>query len=417
MQTKRGVDPKQRRGAYAMLTALMITAIMGFGALAIDVSWMRLTQAQAQGIADAVSQAALLELRASGRTDLATAVGDLVASKNTIGTKSGFVSQLEFGRWDHTLETPYLDVASDSPNAVRATVTPTGSDMNFMLAPVIGFFSFEVEAKATTASRCVTLNVIQDSTHSWAKRDYDNARNAVLALLDTVTNSYGPDDKLGLVSFNWAFGVEYTPFTPIDAIDGGAASHVWTDWENLNEFTWAGRNRRGTCRQHRGRRANNFNRPRGGCFPTQPRAYDDEWGTDHSVGLGMSQIMFRDLANAQTMQCFNAQIIITDGKPNYLPAGGGDRADDGYVETRWRQYEGPHPRWTYNEIRTDALDKSDTMWVEDRVHTYVVSFVAHDDLLDEMTSGQGYYVMTDNSAELIDMVQSVLEQIPYALVE
>lgn len=408
-------SPRRRRGAHAVIGAMMITTILGFGALAIDVTWMRLTQAQAQGVADAAAQAALLELRRTGSIADARRAAAAVATLNRIGHEEAEIASLEFGTWEiDETGAGTLIPTNDSPNAVRAEVTPIDErTMPYYLAPILGFDRFSVRARATAAGRRLTLVVVQDSTHSWSQEDYGNSRGALLDLLDTLENSHGNEDRVGLVTFNWRYAYEYTPLTKVTDIAGDSSRRVRRAWGDLNVFSEAGVRSASGCREHTGRRKNDFNAPRNGCFPANPRAYYDEWGTDHTTGLSMAKQMFAE--NDDPMS-YNALLVLTDGKPNYLLAGDGDRQRAGYTETRWREYAGPVPR-TGDEIRFGSIALTEEMWEEQQVHTWVVSFTASDWAMEAMPRGQGYYTLTQDSRALSPIVQAIADAIPLTLVE
>lgn len=406
---------RSRRGAHAVIGALMITSILGFGALAIDVTWMRLTQAQAQGVADAAAQAALLELRRTGSLAEARRAAAAVAALNHVGHEEAEVASLEFGTWDldaHGVGS--LTLTHDAPNAVRAEVTPFDErTLPFYLAPILGFDRFGVRARATAAGRRLTLVVVQDSTHSWSQEDYGNARGALLDLLDTLENSHGAEDRVGLVTFNWRYAYEYTPLTKVVDLANDPSRRVERAWGDLNVFSEAGVPAAHGCREHTGRRKNDFAAPRGGCYPANPRAYYDEWGTDHTTGLSLATRMFAE--NDDPMS-YNALLVVTDGKPNYLLAGDGDRQRAGYTETRWREYAGPVPR-TGDEIRHGSIQLTEDLWNEHQVHTWVVSFTADDWAMQAMPRGQGYYTLTHDSRALSPIVQAIADAIPLTLVE
>ena len=62
-----------RRGSYAILVALLLIVLLGFAALAIDLSYLRLARMQAQNAADAGAHAALMELRKTRDEEVARA--------------------------------------------------------------------------------------------------------------------------------------------------------------------------------------------------------------------------------------------------------------------------------------------------------------------------------------------------------
>ena len=55
-----------RRGNYSMIYGIMLPIFIGFTALSVDTSWQRISQSQAQDVADAAAYAALVQLRQTG---------------------------------------------------------------------------------------------------------------------------------------------------------------------------------------------------------------------------------------------------------------------------------------------------------------------------------------------------------------
>ncbi len=94
---------RSRSGNYAILTALVLVALLGFAALAIDLSYIRLTRLQAQNAADAGAHAALLELRQTQDQDAARARADQIVSLNVVAGEPAAIEpgvDVVFGGWD-----------------------------------------------------------------------------------------------------------------------------------------------------------------------------------------------------------------------------------------------------------------------------------------------------------------------------
>ena len=64
-----------RRGSYAIMVALLMIVLLGFAALAIDLSYLRLARLQAQNAADAGAHAALTEFRVTRDQEMARRAG------------------------------------------------------------------------------------------------------------------------------------------------------------------------------------------------------------------------------------------------------------------------------------------------------------------------------------------------------
>ena len=158
----------------------------------------------------------------------------------------------------------------------------------------------------------------------------------MLLALDMFSASAALPDEVGLVIFNGRYGWEYTPLTKIRL--GTNTEDVRDTWELLNMASRAGYNPNpydgSDCWYLYNRR--DFVTFPGGCYPAMPREYGFEAGTDHSSGVEMADVMFRESgADAR----YRAMIVVTDGRPNGThPWAGYERMVDGHVETRWREY-------------------------------------------------------------------------------
>ncbi|NCG22096.1 MAG: hypothetical protein GWP91_24025 [Rhodobacterales bacterium] len=417
---------RERRGNYAIIIALMTTVLMAFGALAVDITYMRLVQAQAQNVVDAATQAALMELRGTGSVPQARRVAQLIAYKNNVGGQPATLAEIDFGVWNPDRQT--FSRTNNGPNAVRAKVERRGADaVNFWLAPVIGFENFAVSAEAISASRPLHLVLSIDATGSWRQRDFDDARAAVLELAELLTNSHGPQDMVGMNVFSGPYAYEFTPLTLIADIANDPNQRVLDQWNELNVMSRAGIAQRGgsECRLHYNYYGyyyrNYFIWPDGGCYPTMPREYASEPGTDQSLGLEMSARMF---AKEENPSAFGAQILLTDGYPNGYGTKDSQRKKMYYGRTKVKAHKEKRyeslvrgGRRSANNVRRRSVRLSEEMWEESRVHTYTVSFVADDWFLEDMPQGQGYYTVTNSSSALIPMFQAIGRSLPMALVQ
>jgi Flp pilus assembly protein TadG len=403
-----------RRGNYAILFVLMIPVILGFGALAVDISFMRLAQSQTQDVADAAGQAALLVLRRTADQAQSQAAAEAVVANNVIAGEAGTLDDIVFGVWDESAANPVFVPDNARPNAVRVRVTRADENAApLFLARIWGYETFETAGTSTSAARTLHAILVMDITNSWAPTNFRNASTAAVRFLDTVAAANGPNDLLGMTIFTNRFGWEFTPFFQLD--NAGQTAAARAQWAAMRTASKAGNgnNWPTACNLNTGSNQNNFNSPAGGCYPNMPREYRDEPGTDHTTGLMMARTMFLEQADPTA---FRVQLILTDGQPNGIGAAGTTRGSQGFVESRWREYLGPVPH-TSNAIRTDTIALSQQMWDDLRVHTYIISFVSDDWFMHDVPQGQGYYVLTSNSASLIPIFEDVANSLPMAIVE
>ncbi len=408
-----------RRGNFTLMLAVALIVVLGFGALAIDTAYMVMAHTQAQDLADATSQAALIALRQTGDQDMAEDAAQQVMAANRIAGEAPTDMEVTFGTWDDTDLVPTFIEDSVNPNAVRTTLGREGADaVPYLLARLWGMDDFDATASATSATRSLQVIIVLDITGSWGERKFGDAREAVLVALDMLSESASDMDQLGMTIFTNRYGWEYTPLVQI--ADPTVAAGVEADWEVLNIASKGGRDADNydgrNCRLKWPKADRNiFTNPTGGCYPDMPREYTDEPGTDHTTGMMMAQQMFDEAST--TGGNYRAMIVVTDGRPASLGASSGTiRASQGYSESRWREYMGPVPHTGW-EIRTESIDLTEELWDDLRVHTWVVSLVAYDWFLPAMAQGDGYYTLTNDSNELAAILAQIVSEMPLAIVE
>lgn len=252
-----------------------------------------------------------------------------------------------------------------------------------------------------------------DITNSWRRPDYYRARDAAVAFYDTIEGTHGPFDKVGMTVFTGRYAWEFTPMTLLDDADAdGAVRAQWVAMETASKAGVAASNAKG-CNLHGGARKNDFSDPVGGCFPDMPREYRDEPGTDHTTGLEMARQMFQGEADETA---YRALVVLTDGYPNGIGSRHGETRDDEGWQEPWREWRGPTPHST-SEVKTESVDIAAEMWEDDEVHTWVVSFVADDAFMENMSNGDGYYVNTSDSNALVDIFETIASSLPLAIVD
>lgn len=395
---------RQRRGSYGALYAIGGFCLLGFGAIAVDVAMLRLAAADAQDIADAASQAALLELRASGDTSAATSIGKLVVSKNRMLGTTPDVQSLEFGEW---VDGAFVG-GGTRPNAVRVQV---GRTVDTALGRVLGVMEVDVARQAVSAARPIHTILVMDITNSWSQANFANARLAALEFFDAVSAANGPDDRIGMVVFTGQYGVEQTPLM---LVDDAEEAGVREEWAALRTASKAGTldAAKVNCNVYSGALTNDFSNPYGGCYPNMWREYIDESGTDHTTGLQMAATMFAEQGDPSA---YRALLLLTDGQPNGTGAHV-QRAAAGFNEDRWRFYK-TNLRRTTGQVQTDSVALSSDMWDDQEVNQWMVSFVSDASFLKSAVHGDGYYTLTKSSSALIDIFADVAESLPVAIVE
>jgi hypothetical protein len=415
-----------KKGSYATIGALSVPVVFGFGALAIDLAWLKAASLQAQDVADAATQAALIVLRETGDTAEAEEAAQEVVARNTIAGGEPELIDIHFGQWDEG--TRAFQETDDSPNAVRASVgRRDASGVPFLLARIWGYQRADVIGRSTSAARALHVVLAIDITNSWDQNNFDYAREAALSFLDILTQAHGPDDRFGMVHFTGAYGIEYTPMRLVsaEAADGVARAK----WAQMATASKSGRpdasNVRDRCMQHVNMNlwtagphgagdGNATSHPAGGCFPGMFREYSDEPGTDHSIGLDMARTMLEEQVDDGA---YRAVVMLTDGIPNGIaPGHGAIRQAQGYVDPL-RYLVGARPHST-TAIENDSVAKAHALYTDLGASTWVVSFVANRPFLGNMTTeGDGYYELTNSAANIVPLFEDIAESLPLAIVE
>lgn len=247
---------RRRRGNYSMMMAFAILPMLGFGALAMDISYVRLAQSEAQDVADAASNAALIALKTSGdnSTALATATqaADLAIGMNTVVGGRAVRSNILFGIFDETATPQFTTVtnASDRPNAVRVTVardTAHNNPVGAIFGPIFGRSTYNIVGAATSATRDLDIVLIIDITASFTPANFNNVRLASVSFLDIIGQSFGEHDQVGMVLFSGAFGTRYTEMSNIGDEVLSSGRPIRAAWDKLKTAS-----RPGEYRPHNG---------------------------------------------------------------------------------------------------------------------------------------------------------------------
>lgn len=409
---------RTRSGNYAVMFGLAMTVMLGFGAFAIDLSYLRLTEDQVQDVADAASQAAMITLKRGGTTADATTAATLMLNQNVVGGRHPRLQTITFGVWDETASS--FTQTNIAPNAVRVKVTRDGTNsVPMFLSKMWGRDSMAVTGNSTSAARKLHTILNMDITGSWSQKNFANARAASIAFMDVLTTAYGDEDMVGMVIFTGPYAWEYSPFRLVKT---EAADHKYrTSWGLLNVASKSTTTPHTYPAECTVTTSNIFTYPtntatdKGGCYPKMPREYTDEPGTDHTTGMTMARTMINEQTGATV---YNAMVTLTDGIPNGITASEGKiRATPAtkYTETRWREYIGPRPHTT-SQIQTDSVALSNTMWAESRTNQWVISFLQDGTFMHNMVHGNGTYTLATSSAQLIPVFQQIARSLPIVIV-
>lgn len=422
-----------------LMSALIVT-LLGFAALVLDWGRVRIAGAEAQAVADAAAEAAVMALKQEGTEEAARAAAELVVSQNTIAGLEPALLAFDLGSWDNLSRT----WSPDGANAVRVVVGRAGAEpIGLFLASLFGFDFAEVSRTATAATQRLQVVLVMDITGSWDKDNFYHARTAAVQFLDMLHNAHGDDDLVGMVVFLQRFGWEYTPLTLLrqSAVD---PTLVRNQWAALNVGSYAGQyqstyepmtskyvsckvygtNNNGgspwsgwctggsSCFQPSSR--DKFTSPVGGCFPGMPRYYSDEGGTDHQTGMEMAWTMFREHPDPFA---YRAMIVMTDGIPNsYGSSTTSVRKSQGYAESRFREYAFSGSR-SVSQIESGTQSLANSMYTRDGINIWFISFVESAAFMPASTKGDGYFAVTPDASQLESIFRRIARSLPVTVVE
>lgn len=233
-----------RSGNFALLFGVSMIGILGFAALVIDISYLRIAAIQAQNAADAGAHAGLVSLRSERDEASAETVAEYVINMNLVAGDAVVVDSqttIDFGQWDFSTRT--FDTAAAYNNAIQVTVArnsaSTEGGVALFIAPIWGHMTGNVWAQATSALRSREVMFALDISRSFADDpdtgtvQFSYARSAVLDFLEEMYHggSPFPGDQLGLV----AFAGDSQVFTSLSLVSDNYDDIV-TQWEN--ELDW-----------------------------------------------------------------------------------------------------------------------------------------------------------------------------------
>jgi hypothetical protein len=415
---------RQRRGSYNAMVSALLPLVIGFAALSVDVSWLRLADGQAQDVADAASHAALIELRSSGNTADARLAAERIVDENIVGGTTGTIGEITFGAWERG--GAGLDVSSLRPNAVEVEVgryEDDPVDLNF--SRLWGKDSSPVRSRATAATRSLNVVLVMDVTGSF-HREIGQARAAAVRFLDILSDTHGREDRVGMTIYTNRYAWAYSEMFFLDDVGRRAAAR-----EAWGQLDVASKPHAG-CPNNSTKRDNPavvveeryLNWSRGGKKPAMPREYCDEPGTDHHVGVVLGRQLIREIDDPLA---YRAMVVLTDGDPNGLepsPLQGVEgyeqyenaRDYHGYQEERWREYQGPVPH-SRSQIEDASVAQTAAAWTEEEIHVWTVSFRARSAYLGDMPQGDGRFYYTDNASELTPIFEDIARSLPLMIVE
>ncbi len=373
-----GLRRRRRRGSFLVIFGLALVALLGFGALAIDLAWLRLVRLQAQNAADAGAHAALVELKRSQDTTLSRSVADQVVAMNRVAGEQASLdaSHVSFGAWDFPGRS--FTVGDDYINSVQVELH---RDQGSSLGPVDLWLGSVLPAgqdwgiasrSAVGALRPREIMVVQDVTGSFSQ-EIGQAREADLVLLDYMAQNGFPDDQLGMTIFTGDAEV-WTELGVVSEIYGSARSQ----WETLD---WCDKD-------------------------NDPDGYEN--GNDHMLdcrsggdgtdqGTGIELAVDRLLASPQD-HALKVIVLVSDGRPQCYQ----------------------NPSCSEADRRQSGIDAA-ARAAGENISIFSVSFnetynATQSAYLESLITGYGEFYETPDEYELPAILGTIASNIPVALV-
>lgn len=394
------VSGHARRGNYSFLMGGALVGILGFAALAVDISLINMAELQAQATADAASHAALLAYRhdTSGTTVGAKAAAQQAAEfmleRNSVAMGHADLSTIRYGQYDRLAAT-FTNGPSPAGtiNAVEVDVErASGNAVNLLLAPMFGVTTHDVDSRSITAQQERAIVLVQDWSCSMNggsfPRPIDISRRATWGFLDFMVANPQDGDMFGITGYA-QFGV---------AEDLTAVSvNTGPPWAQLSLIETAIPYLREQVAQI--------------CNSELGCETDTETNTDPVVhtgpdvgtignctnpGIAMQQAV-EELRTRTSNTYFRGMLVMSDGLFNCTTAG-----------------------WNTTQAALDAVAAANLAYDTHDIHIWTIlyhngSFDA--DQLGDLTRGLGFAQASNDVADLPGMYAAVAAALPTAIVD
>ena len=199
-----------RRGAVIVTVAVVLAALLGMAALAVDGSYLMEIRSQMQNTADAAAMAGVSGLSVSPTEARARAAD--YARRNPVLRQQPQIrqSELMLGQWDYN--TSRFTPTTGSPNGVRLTLrlsdTPELANLRLFFAPILGFRTADVFATATASLGNRNVMLALDRSNSMdddnpnPPQPLTNMKIAAARFLDQLQSFPIRGDRAGYVMYN-----------------------------------------------------------------------------------------------------------------------------------------------------------------------------------------------------------------------
>lgn len=180
-----------RRGATAVLVAIILPVLILIVGFAVDLAFMQLSRAELRAATDLAAKAASAELATSGKEGDAKIIGKQIAALNFVAGEALTLESGDFKFGNSTRSTTgkwVFDPGASPKNAVRITSRRTAGSpdgpVNLFFAGLLGSNGFETTADATSSFINADICLVLDRSSSMK-----------LAVADTAPTMSGGDPR------------------------------------------------------------------------------------------------------------------------------------------------------------------------------------------------------------------------------
>jgi hypothetical protein len=189
---------RRRRGAIAVLAALLCVILLGMVAFAVDLGYLANSKTQLQATADSAALAAAAV--ASQSQNAAFPVAQYIASHNTIAGRAGQIADastadVQFGTWDSSAKTFTYPIPGGSiGNAVRVTVrtdATNGGQTSLFFGRLFGLTGVDQSATAIATMNPRDIAFVVDLSGSMNDDTTPGSASASTAQIQQVYDDFG----------------------------------------------------------------------------------------------------------------------------------------------------------------------------------------------------------------------------------
>jgi hypothetical protein len=437
------------------LSAILLTVVLGFAAIGIDLSYVRLARFEMKNATDAAAHAAMFVLRKTKDTTAARKAAQTIAGKNTVLGHAVSLADTDvtFGQWDWDTSTFTTSTPANAVQIYAHTADPSWADgtVNTTFGRVVGHNAWDFAGIAAAniaqtgngAFRPRSLMFEMDVTGSFltASCAIDDAIAADLSFLDDLYSAGNVKDEIGLD----VFVGDASAFTPLQNLLMNYGS-IRSDWygDGLSALSTAHTSGLGVCQQTGVRVTGNYScATKPAVWPNQadlkagfpmpfcwtadsnykpPTSTVQVWGGTN-IGAGIQSGIAALTASKKTYDV-RSIVVFTDGGPlccesqaggqlcPHAPTCCADVATGGCTDNGTGACACSQAVYDFGIAQADAADKLG-------IDVYVLEFGGYAPWINYaklLPRGRGFEIDTSDKTQLAAKLQQIADAIPVSVV-